>query len=215
MPTYLSAKEFIAAVMERYRALQVYSDQGHVITRWTGHDEFICSFQTALGPKGDFRFAFQPPRPYWRLRHTISRYMVGRVRGQAYFASARSGGAMTVETWPDLLIPIAAATGISSGAAHTIGRLLFPEISGWSLAELKRPRLRSPKWVDGVLCYQVTGLRGRRRMSVFVGMHDLLIRKIAARNGSREEIRQALDLETVHPDEFFEAPSGLEYEGRT
>lgn len=215
MPTYLSAKDVIAAVIERYRALQVYSDQGYVITRLPGHDEFICSFQTALGPKGDFRFAFQRPHPYWRLRHKISRHIVGRAHGQAYFASARSGAAMTVETWPDLVIPIAAATGISSGAGHTIGRLLFPEIGGWSLAELKRPRLRSPQWLDGVLCYRVTGLQGRRRMSVFAGMHDLLIRKIAARNGSHEEVRQALDLDTVQPDDFFEVPSRLESEGET
>jgi len=126
MPTYLNAKEFIAAVIDHYRALQVYSDRGHVITRLPGLGEHICSFQTALGPKGDFRFAFQSPHPYWRLRNKISRHIVGRARGQAYFASARSGAAMTVETWPDLVIPIAAATGISSGAAHTTGRLLFP-----------------------------------------------------------------------------------------
>lgn len=52
-------------------------------------------------------------------------------------------------------------------------------------------------------------------MSVFAGMHDLLIRKIAARNTSLEEVRLALDLDTVQPDDFFAVPSRLESEGET
>jgi len=206
MSKYRSAKEFIAAVMERYRTLQVYSDQGHVIIRRAGHEEFRCIFQTALGAGGDFRFAFQRPHPYWPMRHKISRHVVGRSKGQAYLASTYYRKATTVDVWPDFALPIAAATGISMGSAHRIGQLLFPEIGGRSLADLGRPRLRSPKWVDGALCYRVNGLEGNKRVTIFVGMHDLLIRKFAARNGHNEEIRQALDLHTVHPATHFEMP---------
>lgn len=205
MATWRSARELLAAVLAKYRELPGYSDTGHVITRVDGR-EHICKFQTAFNSNGDFRFAFERPHPYRPLRHRVSQHVVGQVSGNAYMASSGYTGPTTVKHWPDISMPVAAATGISSGAAHTIGRLLFPEVGGWSLSELKRPRFRSPKYVGGVLCYRVTGLQGASRSAVYVGMHDLLIRKFSARNGKTEEVRLGVDIWAKHLPEFFSVP---------
>ena len=205
MATFRSAKEFMAAVLARYRELTSYSDSGYVVTR-LGKGEHACKFQTALNPNGDFRFAFERPHPYRPLKHKISRYVVGRVSGKSYLASSRYNGATTVEHWSDLSMPIAGATGISSGAAHTIGGLLFPEVGGWAFTDLKRPRLRSPKVIDGVTCYRVTGLQGTNRVSVYVGMQDLLVRKFSHRNGKSGEVRLGVDTGVKHLSEIFCAP---------
>jgi len=136
----------------------------------------------------------------------ISSYVVGRQGGQAYLARLPHSGGTSVSHWPDISMAIAAATGISGGAAHTIGGLLAPETGGWAFSDLRRPRLRSPKLVDGVPCYRVTGLQGSVHVTVYVGIQDLLIRKFLDRKGKGEEVRLGIDIRAVHAPELFRAP---------
>src|SRR5207249_3404224 len=81
-------------------------------------------------------------------------------------------------------LAIAGATGVSSGSAHTIPRLLMPdEVSGFSLAaddwfDETRP---SEELVDGHACYKITGhyrTLPSERISLWVDKEAFLIRKL-------------------------------------
>lgn len=201
MPSYASARELMDAVMARYRALPDYSDRGFVTARRRGRDHVIV-FETAYEASGDFRFTFDRPHPYRPLRHVVTRFVVGRRGGEAYLDRRASDGDVSTQVEPDFNLAIAGATGTSYGAAHTIAGLLFPEVTGWSFRELKRPRLRSPQLIDGVWCHRITGLQHRARMVIHVGVEDLLIRRIADRRPGSEERR--LDVRVSAP--LSEAP---------
>ena len=205
MASYSSAKEFVNAVIARYRAMVNYTDTGYVKAR-LGAADHVIYFQTARGEGGDFRFSFDRPHPYPPLRHRVTRHVVGRCSGKSYFSSNRPDGRNSVVLRDDFGLAIAGASGISVGAAHSIALLLFEEVGGCSFADLKRPRLRSPKEVDGVSCYRVTGLQNRHPVTLFVGIHDLIIRKIAYRRFKIDEIRLNIDTHTVHPPEHFHVP---------
>jgi hypothetical protein len=62
-------------------------------------------------------------------------------------------------------LAIAAATGVSAGAAHTVSALLLPEvIDGWRLSELAAPGFdQSATPVPGCLCIIGEGWAGRVR----------------------------------------------------
>jgi len=205
MASYSSAKEFVSAVIAQYRAMKNYTDTGYVQVRLqAGH--YVIYFQTALGEGGDFRFTFDRPHPYRPLRHKVTRQVVGRCRGKSYLSSNSPDGSSSVELIDDFDMAIAGATGISGGAAHTIASLLFDEVGGWSLADLTRPRLRSPKKVDGISCYRVTGLHGRYPVTLFVGIDDLIIRKISCRRLNSDEVRLDVDTLATPAPEYFDVP---------
>ena len=205
MAEYSSAKEFVNAVIARYRAMANYADTGYVKVR-LGTKDHVIHFQTALGEGGDFRFSFDRPHPYPPLRHLVTRNVVGRCGGRSYSSCSRPDGRNSVVLRDDFGLAIAGATGISGGAVHSIARLLFEEVRGWSFADLKRPRLRSPKEIDGVSCYRVTGLQKRHQVTLFVGVHDLIIRKIAYHRFKSDEVRLNIDTHTVHAPEHFHVP---------
>lgn len=204
MASYSSAKELLNAVVARYRAMEKYADSGHVRLQMKGNDHFLY-FQTARGEGGDFRFSFDCPHPYRPLRHKVRRHVVGRCEGRSYLLSGWSSG-QTLDLPESFGRAIAGATGISGGAAHTIASLMFEEVGGWSFADLKRPRLRSITSVDGVDCYRVTGLQGRLPVTLFVGMGDLIIRKLCCRKLRTEEVRFNIDTSTGHAREYFHVP---------
>ena len=54
-------------------------------------------------------------------------------------------------------LAIAAATGVSSGSAHRIGRLLIPAIGGYSILDLVDLRQGADAVVDGTSCFSVAG----------------------------------------------------------
>ena len=52
---------------------------------------------------------------------------------------------------------IAAATGISFGAIYNIPRMLMPNISGWSLTDLRDPMLVGVEMFEAEPCYRISG----------------------------------------------------------
>lgn len=85
----------------------------------------------------------------------------------------------TFEKKQSLEMGIAAAAGVSSGAAYTIPRLLIPEIEGWALNDLKKPTLVGEEIFEGELCYRIKGFdSGGDLNEVWIGKRDSLIRKV-------------------------------------
>lgn len=119
--------ELIARVSTTYALAPIYSDTGEVeeVDRH-GARTLFGRFSTSFSRRDDlFRFAFSCPNG--------DRYLVDHgVPGHPVLTLPR--GPYDIET---LDLAVAATTGITRGASHTIAKLLMPSISGSSLFALR------------------------------------------------------------------------------
>lgn len=206
MATYRSASECLAAVAARYATLQSYSDEGMVRRRaWSAAPE--CWFNTHSA-QGKFRFQFTTPHPHRKLRHVLSECVVGTDGVMPYFWNRHYSEAPTLDREERMEIVIAGATGISRGSAHTIGSLLLKDIGGFScFRDLRRPRFRQMQDWDSVPCYRVSGLHpSGHRYTLWIGQHDLLLRRILRHERNREELRRNIRINEPIPEETFAVP---------
>ena len=208
MPTYRSAREFIAAVAAKYRALTTYADVG-VVRPIGAYEPLSCWFETQFArPQQQFRFQFIRPHPYRRLRHRLTKYIAGSDGSVSYFYMEERGSRPTVESEESLEMAVAGATGISQGTAHTIGELLLECVGGFSYSMLNRLRFRSHRTFDGVLCHRVAGRHPRGgRVVIWVGASDLLVRKVVKHRFGHEEVRFDIRADVPVASEVFRVPS--------
>lgn len=190
MPTYNNARECIAAIAARYRMLDSYADEGHVRREGsTGPDE--CWFETQFSRPGLFRFQFSRPHPYPPLRHLVTTTVIGSDGTTAYCHVEHDGSVRLNAIEDNLGLAVAGATGISRGAAHTIGNLLLDCVGGLSLSMLHRPRFRRSREFNGEYCGRITGIHpGCGRVTLWFGASDLLLRKIVRHRIGSEEVRK-------------------------
>ncbi len=207
MANYRSAREFLLAVEARYRGLTGYSDRGFS-QRLASHRRHVVTFKTAYLANDRFRFEFCSAHPYRKLGHLVSRDVVGTDGVGAYHYSIDYGGKPELERTESREMALAGATGISSGTAHTIGALLFEDVHGLRLAELRRPRFRQTRQFDGVPCLAVSGLHpwGRGRMTAWFGAEDLLLRRLLKHGMKSEELRFDVRACYLGGLEDFDAP---------
>jgi hypothetical protein len=208
MPLYANARAFLEAVHARYRSLRGYSDTG--LSRSVGRRfPNVCTFETKFLQPNRFRFSFEKAHPSPRRRHLISRCVVGHDGATPYFHWRHYSGPPQLEHPESFSLAIAGATGISSGTAHTIGALLFEDVGGFTLLDLKRVRFRRNRIVLGVPCVCVSGLHPRGgRYTAWFGEQDLFLRRLYRKTKFKsEELRfnpsesSSFDLET------FSAPT--------
>ncbi|WP_271009153.1 hypothetical protein [Paucibacter sp. B51] len=203
---HASARQFLQTVLQRYAGLSEYADRGQVQS-WRGREPYAIEFRTARNAAGDFRFDFDCPHPYPPLRHHISHHSLGWVADEAYLTLGYPTAEQPLSRrFDDRGYAVAAATGISRGAAHTIAGLLFPETGGLSLLSLQRLRFRGLKQVDGVACYRITGHWDRSRVTLLIGMQDLLLRECKEHRRRRVERRWPCALSTLAGPETFTPP---------
>lgn len=188
-----SAGHFLAEVQRRYRALTCYADSGEVKQGGDGRAR-VLAFATRRDPQGDFSFTLERPHPHGPMRHQRGRLMAGRQHGQAFLENAWAGREVVREPEETLGAAVASVTGVSLGAAHFISFLLFDEVGGRSPLALRRPRFRAQRVVDGTLCWRIVGYIGRDRITLYVGVHDLLIRKRTEKRTALEERRRDIDV---------------------
>lgn len=206
MPLYPNARAFLQAVYERYRSLEGYSDTG--VSRSLGlRRPRICTFETSYLRPGLFRFAFETPHPSPRRKHLSSKCVVGHDGEAPYFFSKHYSGAEQLEHPESLDLAVAGATGISSATAHHIGSLLFVEISGFTLLDLRRVRFRRNRMVLGVPCISVSGHHPRGgRYTAWFGADDLLLRRLYRSRFNTEELRFNVSTRSNSRPEDFHAP---------
>ncbi len=209
MPTYCSASECISSVAERYRAIQSYSDVG--IVRLIGKLNLpSCWFETHFVRPQQFRCQFIRPHPYRPLRHLQTKYIVGSDGAASYLYTQPPGSKSIFEAEEDLRIAVAGATGISSGAAHTVSELLLECVGGFSLTMLNRLHFRRARSLDGVLCHRISGRHPRGgRVVIWIGVNDLLIRKIVKHYLRHEEVRFNILANTNISLETFRVPNSV------
>jgi hypothetical protein len=206
MPTYANAREFLREVEAHYRSLPGYSDSG--LSRSLGlRRPRLCTFETAYRAPGLFRFSFSSSHPYKPLRNLVTRDVIGTDGLKPYFYSRSYGGEEEIEVPESLEMAVAGATGISSGTAHTIGALLFQEVGGFRLLDLRKIRFRPRREIDGVPCIAVTGLHPfGGRTTAWFGSEDLLLRRLVRSRFKSEELRFDPKPFCSDSDDMFDAP---------
>jgi hypothetical protein len=206
MPTYNNARECIAAIIARYRVLDSYADEGYVRPSGsTGPNE--CWFDTQFSRPSLFRFQFSRPHPYPPLRHLVTKVVVGSDGTTAYSRIEHDGLVRKNDIEQNLGLAVVGATGISRGAAHTIGNLLLECVGGFSLSMLNRPRFRRSRGFLGEHCGRITGIHPRGgRITVWFGTSDLLVRKIVRHRTKNEEVRENIRIGQSMDQAVFRVP---------
>lgn len=188
MPLHPHARAYLEAVHAHHRSLTAYSDSG-LSRPLSPRRPGACSFETRYLAPGYFRFAFERAHPYPKLKHKVSRSVVGHDGDSAYLHTQHDGRPAMLSRPGSLDLAVAMATGISSGTAHTIGALLFAEVAGWGLLDLRRIRFRRHRVVAGVRCVCVSGIHPRGgRVTAWFGAEDMLLRRLLDCRSASEEL---------------------------
>ena len=165
------------------------------------------SFETAFLRPDRFRFAWTNSHPHPPLRNYKIESVIGQDAEGPFHYRRSYRGEKRIERDLSLSDAVAAATGVSQGAAYTIGALLFEACGGSRLLQLRRPRFRGERVIDGVRCIAVSGLDWQgRRLTAWFGIDDLLLRRLREKRGRSEEERFDIRTEGLDPAVRFEAP---------
>ena len=205
------AKALLEEVAARYASMTSYSDCGAVHTQPVDNDRmFTTIFSTLYKKPSLYRFEFERPHPYPPLQNIITRNAVVFDGSTAYTWKQTGTDAPQTEFAENFSLAIAAATGVSSGSAHRIGRLLIRAIGGYSILDLVDLRQSIDTVVDGTPCYSVAGRYPKSAtpdMEFVIEKDTLLIRRIKTLGGARRflatEMRDSIRVNEPIDDAMF------------
>jgi hypothetical protein len=205
------AKALLEEVAARYASVTSYSDCGAVHTQLNDNDRVYTTVFSTLHKKPSFlRFEFERPHPYPPLSSVITRNVVGFDGSTAYTWEQRGTDAPRIKREESLLLAIACATGVSSGSAHRIGKLLIPAIGGLSILDLVDLRQDVDTLIDGTRCYSVAARYPKRAavdVEFLIEKDALLIRRIITRSEpakySATELRDSIRVNETIDDTMF------------
>jgi hypothetical protein len=182
------AKALLESVVQRYASMSSYEDTGAVTRYDAGEAPYRIDFTNAYKSPSLFRFAFAAPHPYPPLHNLVIHYVLGFDGSAAYFRMKPQDQPERVEAPRSVDLAIAKGTGISAGAAHTISRLLLPDIGGLSILDLVDARATEDATIADVKCFSVTAQHPRGgEWKLWIEKDALLIRKMTVRHGSDRE----------------------------
>jgi hypothetical protein len=211
MPTANHAKALLEEVAARYASITSYSDCGAVHTQLIENDRmFTTIFSTLYKKPSLYRFEFERPHPYPPVQNIVTRNAVVFDGTRAYTWKQTGTDAPQTEFAENFSLAIAAATGVSSGSAHRIGRLLIPAMGGLSILDLVDLRQGMDTVVDGTPCYSVAARYPKCAipdMEFVIEKDALLIRRIKtsgeAGKFSATELRQSIRVDEPIDDAMF------------
>lgn len=202
----MTAQDILIAMQAKYAAVQTYQDRGVVLTELPNEPEaHEMPFVTFFQRPERLRFEWTSPHPYSGLRHLRTHCVIWCNDTGAFIYSDRDGSITAQES---LMMAIAAATGVSGGAAHSVSSLLMPDVLGFTLPQLQRLTLQAGE-CDGVSCHRIGGYHPYGNgafCEVFVGVHDLLIRRVCepGRNDvSTDQLRTDIRVDEVIDEQTF------------
>jgi hypothetical protein len=171
----LTAQQILARMAKSYADCSSYRDAGEVTTVFfggMGKRTVKKPFTTAFVRPDRFRFEFQERAGEDEWRRMIVWQQGGDVQS---WWDLRPG----VEHPVSLDLSLAGATGISSGAAHNIPRLLLPDrIQGRPLIDLEEPKRIADAKFDGSDCFRVEGKSQGDPETLWIDKARFLIRRI-------------------------------------
>jgi len=176
-----TATAVLQQTVATYQAMTTYRDHG-----WSVHT--VKSFPTEESPATvviDFVTLFKRPSKF-RFSWTTTDNFVGgpyTSKDAIWSDGLRVWGVWSYnENVPapeeSFNMAVAAATGVSSGTAHDIFRLLSDKISGFRFDQLRDLKIVRSEMLQGVDCYVVRGNNhGEVDHELWIGKKDHLIRK--------------------------------------
>jgi hypothetical protein len=209
MTTSLSARDVLRTMIATYASMTSYSDKGQVTTTQLKDGRVHrTTFSTLYQRPSFFRFAFSRPHPHPPLNHLVTQFVTGFDGTVGYSTTSKPGDAGPSKSVTSLELAVAGATGISSGSAHTIGRLLLPEVGGYSFQESLEPQFGKDVTVDGTLCYSISARNPRSETAdeIWIEKESFLLRKIIRRraDGQSEEWRDSIELNAPLESHLFQ-----------
>jgi outer membrane lipoprotein-sorting protein len=186
-PGELTPAQIFDRVARIYESCKSYRDSGAVKTVYTsaegpGHTQ-EQSFKTAFVRPDRFRFEFTEESPRGQKRYIV--WTDGDEA--ATWWDIRPG----IEREESLGMALAGATGVSSGSAHTIPRLLLPdEVGGRALAELRQAERIENGQMYGRTCFRIRGSVLSQSETIWIDRETFLVLRIDEQvdlRGSRAE----------------------------
>jgi hypothetical protein len=194
----VDARDVLHRTAAVYASLTSYVDTGMVTTRIAKSRLLRRTvFSTLYQKPSLFRFTFFVPHPHPTVSHIVTEHTVGFDGSESYCFTKRSEDREASKSITSLSLAVAGATGISSGSAHTIGRLLLPEVRGASILDLLNPRFNGDTEIDGIVCYSITAQHpkiGEREL--WVEKESSLLRKVlrSGETSRSEEVRENISV---------------------
>lgn len=171
-----TAQVLLDQMAAKYSRLTSYQDEGIMKTTFdeeTGGRIEKLPFKTAFKRPNLFRFEWTD---YFLTK--LGRKRVVWSNGKESFTYWEPD---TYEKEETLGRAIGGATGISSGSAHTVSRMLLgdAEVGGFTWTELNNTSVLEETVFEGVLCYHIKGTHPRGIIyELWIGKSDLLLRKV-------------------------------------
>jgi hypothetical protein len=202
-----SAPELLKAMVDSYRNLRSYIDTGVVTSRMGNGVVHRRTFSTLFQAPKFFRFTFFSPHPFPSLNHLVTHNVIGCDGTDGYLLTRTPEESGFKKLIVSLDLAIARATGISSGSAHTIGRLLLPEVSGRSVVDLIDPTYKDDTELDGIRCFVVAALiRTTGERELWIESDSLRLRKVVIWRDKKlvsEELRENIRVNEPVETHFF------------
>jgi hypothetical protein len=205
------AEDLLRDMANLYASMASYADSGAVHTKLDASGlPYSQSFSTVFKRPALFRFEFWRPHPYERLRSLVTRHVAGFDGRAAYFVTQRPDAAPVREERPSLSTAVAGATGISGGSAHTIARLLLPDVGGLSILDLVGASFNPERpTIDGIACHSVTAQHPQSGAPTefWIEKDSLLLRKVVKHYRlPSEEVRECIHVGELLDDSLFQPP---------
>jgi hypothetical protein len=209
MEAEVDAQEVLQRMIALYGSLISYSDTGHVKTKIVSSGVIHRRwFSTLYQKPSSFRFTFFSPHPYPQLGHLVTQHVVGAEGAEGYRITKGPDDAQPLRSTTSVNLAIAGATGISSGSAHTIGRLLLPQVEGLSILDLLDPRFNDETDIDGKVCHSITARFPKGgEQALWIEKDSLLLRKVIGSHETArtEEVRENICVNEVLEGRLFAA----------
>lgn len=207
----IPARDLLEAISSKYKNLENYSDKGR-LNLHTREINTTIRFATAFRAAGDFRFQLMREHPFPSIKSTSS-HVISRIHGDCFVSRIRSSRPEVTNRINSFNAALAEVAGISLGASSFISKLLLPEAQA-VFSDLRRPRLRAPRLVNGVMCWRIKARSKDGVVTLFVGMNDLIVYRRTERRGRIDEVRVHADTTSELTDRDFNVGADAIMEGK-
>jgi hypothetical protein len=207
------AERLLQDTLATYQGLSSYQDEGFVLILGKGQERLHrTEFETQFLRPSFFHFRFESPHPHAPLSHVTSTSICGSDGARAYLWTMHYDAPPKVHEYETVVLAVAAATGISSGSAHTIAQLLLEGFNEPTILSPADPVLGGDELVEGVQCKVVSGqLPGTEiGIALFIDAGTMTIRKLRTEFAAftSDEVRLNIRLNEPIEESVFSWPEG-------